>query len=110
MVQQRKLVEVEAARQAFEQQVEQTKVGYERQVLGDLSDAQKKVDELGQDLVKVEESRASRPCGRRSTERSSSLHCTPLAAASPRRNNWWWCRPIAGSKPSAMISNRGIGL
>jgi len=43
MVQQRKLAEVEAARQALEQQVEQTRAGYERQVLSDLSDAQKKV-------------------------------------------------------------------
>ena len=39
---------------ALEQQIEQTKSGYERQVLNDLSDAEKKVAQLGQDLVKAE--------------------------------------------------------
>jgi hemolysin D len=54
IVQSRKLVEIEAARQALEQQLGQTKSGFERQVLSDLSDAQKKVEEIGQDLVKAE--------------------------------------------------------
>ncbi|UZE48467.1 HlyD family type I secretion periplasmic adaptor subunit [Rhodopseudomonas sp. P2A-2r] len=54
LVQQRKLVEVAAARRAVEQQREQTKAGYERQVLSDLADAERKVDQLGQDLVKAE--------------------------------------------------------
>lgn len=54
VVQSRKLVEIEAARQALEQQLGQTKSGFERQVLSDLSDAQKKVEELSQDLVKAE--------------------------------------------------------
>ena len=53
-VQSRKLVEIEAARKALEQQLGQTKSGFERQVFSDLSDAQKKVDELGQDLIKAE--------------------------------------------------------
>jgi hemolysin D len=53
-VQERKLVEIDAARQALEQQFEQTKSGFERQVLSDLSDAQKKMDEFSQDLVKAE--------------------------------------------------------
>jgi hemolysin D len=54
IVQQRRIVEVTAARQALEQQIEQTKSGYERQTLNDLSDAEKKVAQLGQDLVKAE--------------------------------------------------------
>jgi hemolysin D len=54
IVQQRKIVEVTAARQALEQQIEQTKSAYERQILNDLSDAEKKVAQLSQDLVKAE--------------------------------------------------------
>jgi hemolysin D len=55
IVQQRKIVEVEAARQALEQQIEQTKAAYEHQILNDLSDAEKKVAELSQDLVEAEQ-------------------------------------------------------
>ena len=54
LLQQRKLVEIEAGRQALEQQVGQAKSGFERQVLSDLSDAQKKVEQLSQDFVKAE--------------------------------------------------------
>jgi hemolysin D len=54
VVQERKFAEIKAARQALEQQLAQTKSGFERQVLSDLSDAQKKVDEFSQDLVKAE--------------------------------------------------------
>jgi hemolysin D len=55
VVQTRKTVEIAAARQALEQQIEQTKAAYEHQVLNDLSDAEKKVAELSQDLVKAEQ-------------------------------------------------------
>lgn len=55
LVQQRKLVEIAAGRQALEEQIEQTKAGYEHQVLNDLSDAEKKVAELSQDLIKAEQ-------------------------------------------------------
>jgi hemolysin D len=55
LVQQRKLVEITAARQALEEQIEQTKAGYEHQVLNDLSDAEKKVAEFSQDLIKAEQ-------------------------------------------------------
>ena len=54
IVQEHKLVELEAARQALEQQLGQTKSAFERQALTDLSDAQKKVDEFSQDLIKAE--------------------------------------------------------
>lgn len=55
LVQLRKLVEIAAARQALEEQIEQTKAGYEHQVLNDLSDAKKKVAEFSQDLIKAEQ-------------------------------------------------------
>jgi hypothetical protein len=55
IVQQRKLVEISAARLALEEQIEQSKAGYEHQVLNDLSDAEKKVAELSQDLIKAEQ-------------------------------------------------------
>jgi hemolysin D len=55
IVQERKMVEIAAARQALEQQAEQTRAAYEHQVLNDLSDAEKKVEELGQDLVKADQ-------------------------------------------------------
>ena len=55
LVQQRKLAEIAAARQALEEQIEQTRAGYEHQVLNDLSDAEKKVAELSQDLIKAEQ-------------------------------------------------------
>lgn len=55
LVQLRKLVEIAAARQALEEQIEQTKAGYEHQVLNDLSDAEKKLAEFQQDLVKAEQ-------------------------------------------------------
>jgi hemolysin D len=55
LVQQRKLVEITAARQALEEQIEQTKAGYEHEVLNDLSDAEKKVAEFSQDLIKAEQ-------------------------------------------------------
>ncbi|WP_316229200.1 HlyD family type I secretion periplasmic adaptor subunit [Bradyrhizobium sp. SZCCHNR1070] len=54
IVQSRKLVEIDAARLALEQQVVQTKSGFERQVLSDLADAEKKVEEFAQDFVKAE--------------------------------------------------------
>ncbi|MFC5321204.1 biotin/lipoyl-binding protein, partial [Bradyrhizobium oligotrophicum] len=46
IVQTRRLVEVEAARLALEQQLAQTRSGFERQVLSDLTDAEKKAEEL----------------------------------------------------------------
>lgn len=55
IVQERKLVEIGAARRALEQQLAQTRSGFERQVLSDLSDAQKKADEFKQDFVKAQQ-------------------------------------------------------
>jgi hemolysin D len=55
IVQQHKMIEIDAARPALEQQIAQTRAAYEHQVLNDLSDAEKKVAEFSQDLVKAEQ-------------------------------------------------------
>jgi hemolysin D len=55
VVQEHKTVEITAARQALEQQIEQTKAAYEHQVLNDLSDAEKKAAEFSQDLIKADQ-------------------------------------------------------
>ena len=111
MVQQRKLVEVEAARQALEQQVEQTRAGYERQVLSDLSDAQKKVDELGQDLVKAE--RKSSEQILRSpidgTVQQLVLH-TVGGVVTPAQQLMVVVPADSKLEAEAMISNRDIGF
>lgn len=111
MVQQRKLVEVEAARQALEQQVEQTKAGYERQVLSDLSDAQKKVDELGQDLIKAE--RKSSEQILRSpidgTVQQLALH-TVGGVVTPAQQLMVVVPADSKLEAEAMISNRDIGF
>jgi hypothetical protein len=51
----RKLVEIEAARRALEPQLAQTRSGFERQVLSDLTDAQKKAVEFRQDFIKAQQ-------------------------------------------------------
>lgn len=111
MVQQRKLVEVEAARQALEQQVEQTRAAYERQVLSDLSDAQKKVDELGQDLVKAE--RKSSEQILRSpidgTVQQLALH-TVGGVVTPAQQLMVVVPADSKLEAEAMISNRDIGF
>jgi hemolysin D len=111
MVQERKLVEVEAARQALEQQVEQTRAGYERQVLSDLSDAQKKVDELGQDLVKAE--RKSSEQILRSpidgTVQQLALH-TVGGVVTPAQQLMVVVPADSKLEAEAMISNRDIGF
>lgn len=55
ILQERKQVEIESARWALEQQLAQTKSGFERQVLSDLSEAQKKADEFRQDSIKAQQ-------------------------------------------------------
>jgi hemolysin D len=53
-IQQRKLKENAAARQALERQVEQTRGAYAHQLFTDLAEAERKVGGLTQDLVKAE--------------------------------------------------------
>jgi len=55
IVQQRKLVESTAARQALEQQRDQTEAGYAQKISNDLADAKKKADGFSQDLIKAQQ-------------------------------------------------------
>ena len=88
VVQLRKLVEITAARQAPEEQFEQTKSGCEHQVLNDLSDAEKKVAELkNRTSSRPSRRRRSGLCVRPSMVPCSSWRSTPSVTSSRRRNN-----------------------
>jgi hemolysin D len=111
LVQQRKLVEIASARQALEQQVEQTKAGYERQVLNDLSDAGKKVDELSQDLVKAER-KASEQMLRApidGTVQQLAMH-TVGGVVTPAQQLMLVVPIDSKLEAEAMISNRDVGF
>jgi hemolysin D len=111
IVQQRKLLEVAAARQALQQQIAQTKAGYERQVLSDLSDAQKKVDELSQDFVKAERKAAEQilrsPID--GTVQQLVLH-TVGGVVTPAQQLMLIVPADSKLEAEAMISNRDIGF
>jgi len=111
LVQQRKLIEIEAARQALEQQIEQTKSGYERQVLSDLSDAAKKVDELGQDLVKAERKTSEQvlraPID--GTVQQLAMH-TVGGVVTPAQQLMLVVPTGSTLEAEAMISNRDVGF
>jgi hemolysin D len=111
IVQQRKLVEIEAARLALEQQLGQTRSGFERQVLSDLSDAEKKVDELGQDFVKaerkIEEQVLRAPID--GTVQQLALH-TVGGVVKPAQELMLIVPADSQLEAEAMISNRDIGF
>ncbi len=111
IVQSRKLVEIEAARQALEQQLGQTKSGFERQALSDLSDAQKKVEELSQDLVKAErkmnEQILRSPID--GTVQQLALH-TVGGVVTPAQQLMIIVPADSRLEAEAMISNRDIGF
>jgi membrane fusion protein, hemolysin D len=111
IVQQRKLVEIAAARQALEQQIGQTKSGFERQILSDLSDAQKKVDELTQDFVKAErkmdEQILRSPID--GTVQQLALH-TVGGVVTPAQQLMTIVPADSRLEVEAMISNRDIGF
>jgi len=111
LVQQRKLVEIAAARQALEQQIEQTKAAYEHQVLNDLSDAEKKVAELSQDLIK-----ADRKTGEQilrspidGTVQQLAMH-TVSGVVTPAQQLMTIVPIDSHLEAEAMISNRDIGF
>ena len=111
MVQQRKIAEIAAARQALEQQLEQTKAGYEHQVLNDLSDAEKKVEEFSQDLVKAEQKTAEQvlrsPIA--GTVQQLALH-TVGGVVTPAQQLMSVVPEDSHLEAEAMISNRDIGF
>ncbi|WP_456623307.1 MULTISPECIES: HlyD family type I secretion periplasmic adaptor subunit [unclassified Bradyrhizobium] len=111
LVQQRKLMEIASARQALEQQLEQAKAGYERQVLNDLSDAGKKVDELSQDLIKAER-KASEQVLRapiEGTVQQLAVH-TVGGVVTPAQQLMLVVPIDSKLEAEAMISNRDVGF
>jgi hemolysin D len=111
IVQQRRIVEVEAARHALEQQIEQARSGYERQVLNDLAEAEKKVAQLAQDLVKAEQKSAERilrsPID--GTVQQLVLH-TVGGVVTPAQQLMVVVPADSHLEAEAMISNRDIGF
>lgn len=111
LVQLRKLVEITAARQALEEQIEQTKSGYEHQVLNDLSDAEKKVAELKQDFIKAEQKTEERTL--RSpidgTVQQLAIH-TVGGVVTPAQQLMAIVPAESHLEVEAMISNRDIGF
>ena len=109
LVQQRKLVEIAAARQALEEQSDQTKAGYEHQVLNDLSDAEKKV--FSQDLIKAEQKTEERTL--RSpidgTVQQLVVH-TVGGVVTPAQQLMVIVPADSHLEVEAMISNRDIGF
>lgn len=111
LVQQRKLVEIAAARQALEEQIEQTKAGYEHQVLNDLADADKKVAEFQQDFVKAEQKTAEQilrsPIS--GTVQQLAIH-TVGGVVTPAQQLMIIVPAESRLEVEAMISNRDIGF
>jgi hemolysin D len=110
-VQQRKLVEIDAARRALEEQLDQTKSGFERQALSDLSDAWKKVEEFRQDQVKAdrkfEEQVLRAPTD--GTVQQLALH-TVGGVVTPAQQLMLIVPVDSRLEVEAMISNRDIGF
>jgi hemolysin D len=111
IVQERKLVEIEAARRALEQQLAQTKSGFERQVLSDLSDAQKKADEYRQDSIKAQQKTDEQllraPID--GTVQQLAIH-TVGGVVSPAQQLMMIVPRGSSIEVEAMISNRDIGF
>jgi len=111
IVQERKLVEIEAARRALEQQLAQTKSGFERQVLSDLSDAQKKADEFRQDAIKAQQKTDEQllraPID--GTVQQLAIH-TVGGVVSPAQQLMMIVPRGSSIEVEAMISNRDIGF
>ncbi|CAL79848.1 Putative HlyD family secretion protein [Bradyrhizobium sp. ORS 278] len=111
VVQTRRLVEIEAARMALEQQLAQTRSGFERQVLSDLTDAEKKADELTQDLVKAERKTSEQllraPID--GTVQQLALH-TVGGVVTPAQQLMLIVPADSQLETEVMISNRDIGF
>jgi hemolysin D len=111
IVQQRKTAEIAAARQALEQQTEQTKAAYEHQILNDLSDAEKKVAELSQDLVKADQKTGEQilrsPID--GTVQQLAMH-TVGGVVTPAQQLMTIVPTDSHLEAEAMISNRDIGF
>jgi hemolysin D len=111
LVQQRKFAEIAAAREALEQQIDQTRAAYEHQVLNDLSDAEKKVAELGQDLIKADQKTSEQilrsPID--GTVQQLAMH-TVGGVVTPAQQLMTIVPTDSHLEAEAMISNRDIGF
>lgn len=111
ILQERKLAEIEAARLALDQQLAQTRAGFERQVLVDLSEAQRKVDVLKQDFVKAQQKSIERvlraPID--GTVQQLALH-TVGGVVTPAQQLMSIVPNKSEIEVEAMISNRDIGF
>jgi hemolysin D len=93
------------------QQLAQTRSGFERQVLFDLSDAQKKVEELAQDFVKAERKIAEQVLRApiHGTVQQLALH-TVGGVVTPAQQLMTIVPADSTLEAEAMISNRDIGF
>ena len=111
IVQTRKLTEIAAARQALEKQLDQTRSGYAHQVFNDLSEAERKVGELTQDLVKAEQ-KASEQVLRApidGTVQQLAIH-TVGGVVTPAQQLMMIVPSDSKLEAEAMISNRDVGF
>jgi hemolysin D len=111
LVQQRKLVEIAAAREALEQQIDQTRAAYEHQVLNDLSDAEKKLAELSQDLIKADQKTGEQILRSpiEGTVQQLAMH-TVGGVVTPAQQLMTIVPTDSHLEAEAMISNRDIGF
>jgi hemolysin D len=111
LIQQRKLNESAAARQALERQLDQARGAYARQLFTDLTEAERKVGELTQDVVKAER-KASEQVLRApidGTVQQLATH-TVGGVVSPAQQLMLVVPSDSVLEAEAMISNRDIGF
>lgn len=111
IVQQRKLVEIAAARAALERQRDQTAAAYAHQLFTDLAEAERKAGELAQDLVKVErkisEQLLRAPID--GTVQQLAIH-TVGGVVTPAQQLMLVVPKESRLEAEAMVSNRDIGF
>jgi hemolysin D len=111
VVQQHRAGEVAAAREALQQQREQTIAEYAHKILGDLSDAQQKVAQFTQDVVKadqkVEERLLRAPV--EGTVQQLAIH-TVGGVVTPAQQLMMIVPVDSHIEAEAMVSNRDIGF
>jgi len=110
-IQQRKLKESAAARQALESQIDQARGAYAHQLFTDLAEAERKVGELTQDVVKAER-KASEQILRapiEGTVQQLAVH-TVGGVVSPAQQLALVVPSGSVLEAEAMVSNRDIGF
>ena len=110
-VQERKLKESAAARQALERQLDQTRGTYAHQLFTDLAEAERKAGELTQDLVKAERKASERTLRAPidGTVQQLAIH-TVGGVVSPAQQLMLVVPNETVIEAEAMLSNRDIGF